>query len=89
MPVVSTAIRDVVRPYGEQNLVRIANRADDFEAACAAALSERDQPEGRDRQARADAYLAGLSWSQTWAEMETLMNEARSRKAAKIEAADD
>ncbi|GAA3998652.1 glycosyltransferase family 1 protein [Deinococcus rubellus] len=89
VPVVSTEIRDVVRPYGEQDLVRIANRADDFEAACEAALAERHQPESRERQARADAYLAGLSWSQTWAEMETLMNEARGRKAAKTEAADD
>ncbi|AZI43897.1 glycosyltransferase family 1 protein [Deinococcus psychrotolerans] len=89
VPVVSTEIRDVVRPYGEQDLVRIANRADDFEAACEAALAERHQPEGHDRQARADAYLAGLSWSQTWAEMETRMNEARGRKATKTEAADD
>jgi UDP-galactopyranose mutase len=29
-PVVSTAIRDVVRPYGEQNLVAIAKNADEF-----------------------------------------------------------
>ena len=99
VPVVSTAIRDVVRPYGEQALVRIADTADDFEAACAAALAERTQPAGQDRQARADAYLAGLSWEQTWAGMEALMDEARGTKARSrtrldggqtgIEAADD
>jgi UDP-galactopyranose mutase len=33
-PVVSTAIRDVVRPYGEKNLVYIASTAEEFVAAC-------------------------------------------------------
>lgn len=32
-PVISTPIRDVVRPYGEQNLVSIARTAEEFVAA--------------------------------------------------------
>ena len=92
VPVVSTSIRDVVRPYGEQQLVRIADSAADFEAACEAALSERNQAVGRERQARADAYLSGLSWEQTWNEMDSLMLAARQPQQASenaTEAADD
>lgn len=89
VPVVSTAIRDVVRPYGEQQLVSVANTVDEFETACLAALSERGQISGQARQARADAFLSGLSWPQTWAEMEALMARARNRRQSGIEAADD
>ena len=39
-PVVSTSIRDVVRPYGEQGLVRIADDVPAFVRACTAALHE-------------------------------------------------
>jgi UDP-galactopyranose mutase len=41
-PVVSTSIRDVVRPYGQQGLARIADTVDEFVAAVEAAL--REQP---------------------------------------------
>ena len=39
-PVVSTSIRDVVRPYGQQGLVRIADDVDAFVHACEAAMAE-------------------------------------------------
>ena len=39
-PVVSTSIRDVVRPYGEQRLVRIADEVPSFVRACIAAMAE-------------------------------------------------
>ena len=39
-PVVSTSIRDVVRPYGERGLARIADTPEEFVAAIAAALAE-------------------------------------------------
>ena len=39
-PVVSTSIRDVVRPYGQQGLARIADTVDEFVAAVDAALAE-------------------------------------------------
>jgi UDP-galactopyranose mutase len=64
-PVVSTAITDVVRPYGERGLVWIADRADAMSAAIDAALAS----EPVARMARADAFLADLSWDRTWKEM--------------------
>jgi UDP-galactopyranose mutase len=69
-PVVSTSIRDVVRPYGQQGLVRIADTVDEFVAACEAALAE-------DQVARVrahDAFLRQTSWDGTWAQMRSLVN---------------
>jgi UDP-galactopyranose mutase len=68
-PVVATPIRDVVRPYGVQGLVRIAADAAEFEAAIAAALAEDPQT----RQPQADAFLEQMSWDGTWAEMDRLV----------------
>lgn len=70
VPVVSTGIRDVIRPYGEEEMVRIADGVDAFEAACAAALTEAGTAQAAERQARADRYLAGLSWDRTWQDMQ-------------------
>jgi glycosyltransferase involved in cell wall biosynthesis len=61
-PVVSTSIADVVRPYGELGLARIADTPDDFIAAIRAALCEAP---GRWLPG-ADAFLAGNSWDATW-----------------------
>ena len=71
-PVVSTSIRDVVQPYGALGLARIADDADGFAAAIDAALAE----DAAARQARADAYLADLSWDRTWGEMWALVEAA-------------
>ena len=71
-PVVSTSIRDVVRPYGDQDLVRIADTPADFVAACELALNE----DNTDRQARADAFLSQLSWDKTWRQMADLLRQA-------------
>ena len=76
VPVVSTGIRDVVRPYGDLNLARIADNPAAFEAACQAALDEAGTQAAQDRQCRADAYLAGLSWDHTWAQMAELIEAA-------------
>ena len=71
-PVVSTSIRDVVRPYGQQGLARIADTVDDFVAACAAALQE----DAASRWRYADAFLRQTSWDGTWAQMRQLMERA-------------
>ncbi|MFN2596759.1 MAG: glycosyltransferase family 1 protein [Pyrinomonadaceae bacterium] len=67
-PVVSTPIRDVVRPYGEMGLVRIADNAADFiKAAAEIGMDERaDDPAWL---ARVDEFLAQNSWDKTWAAM--------------------
>jgi UDP-galactopyranose mutase len=68
-PVVSTSIRDVVNPYGEMGLVRIADAVPDFVRACEGALTE--APDAR--RARADAYLKNTSWDRTWSKTALLL----------------
>ena len=77
-PVVSTSIRDVVRPYGQQGLVRIADSVDDFVAACEASLA--DEPIARMREA--DAFLRQTSWDGTWTRMRRLIETALGGAAA-------
>jgi glycosyltransferase involved in cell wall biosynthesis len=76
-PVVSTSIRDVVRPYGERGLAHIADTPVDFIAAVSAALAEPAAP----RQRAADAFLARTSWEATWAGMWELVEDAVTQRA--------
>jgi UDP-galactopyranose mutase len=69
---VSTSIRDVVRPYGQQGLVRIGDTPDDFIAACEAAMAE----DVTERIRQADAFLRQTSWDGTWAQMRHLIESA-------------
>jgi UDP-galactopyranose mutase len=71
-PVVSTSIRDVVRPYGVQGLARIADDADEFVAAVEAALAE----DAAERLRQADAFLTQTSWDGTWTRMYRLVTAA-------------
>jgi UDP-galactopyranose mutase len=77
-PVVSTAIRDVVRPYGDKGLVHIATTAEDFVAACEKAMRE-ETPE---RVEKADEFLAQISWDQTWNQMSELIRQSANGKNA-------
>jgi UDP-galactopyranose mutase len=72
-PVVSTPIRDVVRPYGDEGLVHIAADVAQLEEAISKALEERDNKE---RQATVDAFLKQNSWDITWHKMATLIGAA-------------
>jgi UDP-galactopyranose mutase len=71
-PVVSTSIRDVVRPYQSAGLVRIADEPGAFVDACQRALNE--APDIRTR--RADAFLSRMSWDITWDKMHRLIDRA-------------
>jgi UDP-galactopyranose mutase len=79
-PVVSTRIADVVRPYGQQGLVRIADEPLAFVAAIEAALAEDDAR----RRARADAFLANMSWERTWSAMDDLVRGVVERRQASL-----
>jgi UDP-galactopyranose mutase len=68
-PVVSTSIRDVVRPYAELGLAHIADDPDAFVRATAAAMRE----DAAVRQQKVEAVLAGNSWDSTWARMNTVI----------------
>jgi UDP-galactopyranose mutase len=72
-PVVSTSIRDVVRPYGERGLVRIA----DAPAAFVAAVEEAMETDATSVSwlDRVDAFLADTSWDRTWAKTDMALNE--------------
>lgn len=71
-PVISTAIRDVVRSYGEQNLVAIAGTSDEFIKAAEAALRE-DRTE---KMKEVDKFLMQTSWDKTFRRMSDLISEA-------------
>jgi UDP-galactopyranose mutase len=74
-PVVSTPIQDVIRPYGESGLVRIAGSSDTFVEAVEAALAEAPSATGPGSAwlAAVDRRLSQMSWDSTWAAMEALM----------------
>jgi glycosyltransferase involved in cell wall biosynthesis len=81
-PVVSTSIRDVVRPYGEQGLTRIADRVEDFVAAVEASLAE----DFTQRLPEVDAFLSQTSWDSTWLRMKRLIDQAVETRRAETSA---
>ena len=82
--VISTAIRDVVKPYGEQNLVFIAATAAEFVAAAETVL---ERGNFDDWQKKADEFLAQNSWDQTFEAMKNVIDREIARKSAKAETA--
>jgi len=76
-PVVSTSIRDVVRPYGQQGLVRIADDVPSFVGACEAAMQE----DSATRLIQADAFLRQTSWDGTWSRIRVLLDAASRRRS--------
>lgn len=84
--VISTPIRDVVRPYGELGLVHIAETVPEWVAAIEAALHE-DPAERAAWLERVDRFLATTSWDRTWAEMAARIDaviERRARRSARL-----
>jgi UDP-galactopyranose mutase len=77
--VVSTSIRDVVRPYGDESLVYIADAPAEFVAAVEAAMKE----DAASRLARVDAFLAQTSWDRTWGRMAELIEDVVNRRLQK------
>jgi glycosyltransferase involved in cell wall biosynthesis len=71
-PVVSTPIRDVIRPYGELDLVKIAASAEDFVAEIEQLLTN-NQGENTDWVRRVDEFLQQNSWDSTWSQMSNLI----------------
>lgn len=80
-PVISTSIRDVVRPYGESGLVHIADTAQEFIQAAEELLRGQDRANWL---ARVDSFLATMSWDKTWEQMSDLIDKKiRARRDAK------
>jgi glycosyltransferase involved in cell wall biosynthesis len=72
VPVVSTPITDVVRPYGEKGLVEIAKDAQEVVAKVEAILARPKEA----WLAKVDRHLAAGSWDKTWGSMHKLMLDA-------------
>lgn len=73
LPVVSTSIADVVRPYQGLGLARIADTPEAFGLAIHHAMTE---PRAGRLEA-ADRYLAKVSWDETWQQMRDHVDAAR------------
>ena len=65
-PVISTPIRDVVKPYGENKLVHIVKNADEFIRAAEKELSKKRKSVWLNK---VDEFLLYNSWDRTWGQM--------------------
>ncbi|SHK07209.1 Glycosyltransferase involved in cell wall bisynthesis [Roseomonas rosea] len=77
VPVVSTPITDVIRPWGETGLVEIAGTAE-------AAVLALEHVMSRPREAwleRVDQQLSHISWDRSWANMQALIRASGSDRA--------
>lgn len=81
-PVISSAIRDVVNPYGDNNLVHIINDAAEFIEKATQELAVKDKSEWLER---VDNYLEGISWDFTYSKMSKLITiELEAQEETKI-----
>jgi UDP-galactopyranose mutase len=80
-PVISTSIKDVVRPYGELGMVSIADTPSDFIQAAEKILGQTT----RDDQwlDQVDDFLKGGSWDKTWQQMSDLIDDVASARRRK------
>lgn len=69
--VISTSIRDVVRPYGEQGLVEIADTPEDFIGAAENILTNPGST--KEWLSRVDNFLSRQSWDKTWNQMSEIL----------------
>ncbi|MBA2248771.1 MAG: glycosyltransferase family 1 protein [Chitinophagaceae bacterium] len=67
-PVISTSIKDVVHPYGDQKLVHIADTADEFIIAATTEL-EKEKEKKNLWIIETDTFLSANSWDKTWTRM--------------------
>ncbi|MDQ2693575.1 MAG: UDP-galactopyranose mutase, partial [Chloroflexota bacterium] len=75
IPVVSTPIRDVVNPYGQQKLVSIAETAEEFVQAVEQIL-QRKKEDSAAWLNKVDQQLSQNSWDYTWKRMMTLIESS-------------
>lgn len=80
--VISTAIQDVIEPYGNNGLVHIAATAEEFIEAGESILADPQNLQWRDK---VDSYLSTISWDKTWNNMMQIIDETISKKLNKPE----
>lgn len=88
-PVISTSVRDVVRPYGDLQLVKIADTPEDFIRAAENIFANAN--DNSEWIASVDDFLKDISWDKTWEQMSDLIEGAvaarRNAKAASVSVA--
>ncbi|MCJ8211639.1 glycosyltransferase family 1 protein [Mucilaginibacter sp. RS28] len=80
LPVISTPIRDVVHPYGKNNLVHIGETAEEFISAAEQLLNTT----AKDKEAwqlKADTFLSSNSWDKTCDNMLSLIKKAADKNS--------
>jgi UDP-galactopyranose mutase len=86
-PVISTAIEDVVHPYGDEKLVHIIHSAEEF---ITAATAELNNPSKESWLKKADTFLADNSWNATWKDMfdivQSTLHKKQTNKPIKMKA---
>ncbi|MEJ7767999.1 MAG: glycosyltransferase family 1 protein [Chitinophagaceae bacterium] len=78
-PVISSSIQDVVKTYGVNDLVQIADSPEDFIKAAESALNVSDRSSWL---LKVDEFLEHISWDKTWNQMMELIND---KLAGKVE----
>lgn len=84
-PVISTAIADVVEPYGNKGLITIANTADEFTVG-AKKIFDTILTSGNTYQkwlTQVDNFLHNMSWDKTWQEMNNVLENTLKQKMIK------
>ena len=77
IPVISTPITDVIKPYGNENLVHIVSNEDEFIEAAEKELYIQDKTPWL---AKVDQFLENDSWDTTYGQMEKLINSLYNTK---------
>lgn len=79
--VISTPIRDVIRPYGDLGLVSIADGTSEFIREVDSLFNS---PPSDDFLTRVDQFLSQSSWDKTWSEMNQLMEKTMNLKHSQL-----
>jgi glycosyltransferase involved in cell wall biosynthesis len=80
-PVISTPIKDVVSPYGDNQLVHIAANADQFIAAAELELNKKKRSTWLKK---VDEFLSGNSWDRTWSQMVRHIEDALNKNTVTV-----
>ncbi|SHE47785.1 glycosyltransferase family 1 protein [Chryseobacterium takakiae] len=81
LPVISTPIKDIVRTYGEENLVYITKNAESFIASGEEELQKKSRTEWL---LKVDEFLADDSWDNTFEKMCLLINTIKEKNGIHV-----
>jgi UDP-galactopyranose mutase len=81
LPVISSPIKDIVRTYGDENLIYIANNAETFIAAGEQELSKNSRKEWL---SKVGEFLSDDSWDNTFEKMSLLINTVKEKNGIHV-----